>query len=62
MPLIRVMSLRGFTARWMSASIAVLVTRGSTTIRVAARLLMTRGTSSGWLSAMLAPTSSMQSA
>ena len=41
---------------------AVFVTRGSTTITVAAVLPMTRGTSRGWLSAMLAPTSRMQSA
>ena len=45
-----------------SASMAVLVTRGSTTMTVASSLLSTRGARSGWLSAMLAPIRRMQSA
>ena len=61
-PLSRTMSVRAFTARWRSAIIAVFVTRGSTTITVAAVFPMTRGANNGWLSAMLAPTSRMQSA
>ena len=56
MPLSRAMSPRGRTGRWTSATIAVLVTRGSTTITVAAGPApSSRGASSGWLSAMLAP-------
>ena len=60
MPLISAMSLRGLTGRWMSAIIAVLVTRGSTTIRGAgdvcrACLRSRRWQRMGWLSAMLAP-------
>ncbi len=39
MPLSRAMSLRGLTGRWMSAIIAVLVTRGSTTMRRAVALV-----------------------
>ena len=61
------MSLRGLTGRWMSAIIAVLVTRGSTTITwcavlSAAQTIGQRWQRMGWLSAMLAPISRMTSA
>ena len=62
-PLSRAMSPRGRTGRWRSAIIAVFVTRGSTTMtRGGPPSPITRGASSGWLSAMLAPHSTMTSA
>ena len=66
MPLRSAMSERGLTARWMSAIIAVLVTRGSTTMRVRGLVpgdvRSRRWQRMGWLSAMLAPMRRMTSA
>ena len=62
MPLSSARSERGFSGRWMSAIIAVLVTRGSATIRVLCGFASRYWQRMGWLSAMLAPMSRMTSA
>ena len=61
-PLSSARSDRGWIGRCRSASIAVLVTRGSTTISVLPGLASSRRQRIGWLSAMLAPISRMTSA
>src|SRR5437773_12254475 len=56
------MSERGFKGRYRSAIIAVLVTRGSATIKVLEGLASRYWQRIGWLSAMFAPMRKMTSA